>query len=70
MTGVFVTEATGCSYFHPFTCGNRVVAPCPINCRRKQAFDVYYGPDDEDPVSTRAPIPDSSSADCVEAKEI
>lgn len=43
----FVTETTGCTHFHPFTCGKQVVAPCPVNCRRKEAFTEYFDQVDE-----------------------
>ena len=39
---VFVTAETGCSYFHPYTCGAQVMAPCPQLCQRKAAFDEYF----------------------------
>lgn len=38
----FVTAETGCNYFHPYTCGAQVMAPCPHLCQRKAAFDEYF----------------------------
>lgn len=56
-TPIYVTEATGCPHFHSFTCGKRVVAPCPVACNRKAAFDEYLGPDYEDSPEMSEGIP-------------
>lgn len=51
----FVTEETGCKYFHPYVCGKQVIAPCPALCMRKAAHDNHTSdivgwPVDADPV--------------------
>lgn len=38
----FVTAEDGCKHFHPYTCGKQVMAPCPLMCKRKAAFDEYF----------------------------